>query len=145
MLVNCWDINLHYNRIRVFKLRPSFNVVPERIFRHPLYTSRKILTFSLGCNVYKSDLGYCFCVVIWLVSNVHNNFQLMFVSTTSQHYTNPMPVQCWVTVAGAGQHPFNTGIAWHWHGIIVFMILWCVLMNDVWLTVIVLLTRVWYC
>ena len=35
----------------------------------------------------------------------------MFVSTTSQYDTNPIPVQCCSTVAGAGQHLFNNGHA----------------------------------
>ena len=37
--------------------------------------------------------------------------------TTSQHDTNPMPVQCWATITGAGQHQFNTG---QW-----IMLPWC--------------------
>ena len=60
-----------------------------------------------------------FCGVIWLSFNVHPNFDLMLVSTTRQHDTNPMPYQCWHILAGADQHPFNTGqcffASWVWH------------------------------
>ena len=56
--INYWKINfghLYYNRIMVFRLRRSCNEPPDHstLYRHPLYTSRKALTFRDGCNVFK--------------------------------------------------------------------------------------------
>ena len=61
------------------------------------------------------DVTYmiCFSAVIWLLLNVHHNFTAaVCVHYTTQHDTKPMPVHYWSTVAGAGQHPFNTGRTW---------------------------------
>ena len=46
-------MHLYYNRTWVFRLYWSLNIPPDHIaiYRHPLYTSRKALTFRDLCNV----------------------------------------------------------------------------------------------
>ena len=69
-------IYVYYNRIRYFRLCRSLNESPDHIafYRHPLYTSPKVLTFRDGCNDNKKNITICFFAVLWFLINVNHNF-----------------------------------------------------------------------
>ena len=84
---------LYYNRIRVFRLCRFFNIEQIAIYRHPLYTSRKALTFRDGCNVYTNFLEYFFCRSLAFILSSSQLLADVWIHYKSSRRT--MSVQCW--------------------------------------------------